>query len=237
MAGSGGRRFFVFLFSWRGFAIDAIISGAGRAKAVDAEFAGAMRIDQFGRADIGIADKIGKARDSELQFFRDRARLGTKRPPCAERGCAGSALMVTFSIGAARRIRLQVQAQQFQEHFGVAHGDRKAERFFVRLRRWLLVRGLARIVFQALNAIFEGRFELEAHANGLNGERAGIQARAELIEQTAEDERERLEFLNRIVKSHFLFESEAGLREHERAHVGAASEFVQANALLAEAFG
>ena len=60
-------------------------------------------------------------------IFPDPGQRGRNNPPRATRGRAGSAARTSFQDRSRRRIRLQLQTQQFQKHFGIPHGHGQAQ--------------------------------------------------------------------------------------------------------------
>src|SRR5579872_3472159 len=121
---------------------------ARRSEPVHAKFSRPVRVDQFGRADMGIANQIRKARDGQLQFFRI-GRTGKKQATLSDTLARWISREINFYNGCLRRIGLQLQAKQSQKHFGIAHGHRQVQNFFVNTER-RLTRGLAiqlRIIF------------------------------------------------------------------------------------------
>ena len=177
---------------------------------------------------------MGEAGHGKFQFFRVR-RQGLKES-CLRRtrarGVGGQRNLQDRGCG---RVRLQMQAKQLQEHFGIAHGHGQGHGFFIGLRSCLFIGRVACLFFQARGVIFEGGIEFKARMNGIGGKGACIQAGAELVEQAPQDERQRLQLLDGIFQLHFLFKTEARLSENQRTHARAAGEFVQANAILSQA--
>ena len=86
--------------SWQDFPVFLRCSecGAGRKEAAHAKFAGTMRVHQFGRADIGIADEIGEAGDGQLQLFRI-GRTGKKKSALRGAGTRGFGGQSNFQNG------------------------------------------------------------------------------------------------------------------------------------------
>ncbi len=69
------------------------------------------------------------------------------------------------------------------------------------------------------------------------GERSGLQAGAQLIEQASQQKRNGVEFFFRSIEIEFFFEMHAGFGKDEGTAGGPASELMQTNAFLSQTFG
>ena len=127
---------------------------------------------------------------------------------------------------------MQLQAKQFQKHFGIPHGHRQVSRLFRKRRaqaRQKIFR--SRIVNYFLESV-----QIESQANGAGGERTRRQPRAQLIEQAAKQESQRLEFRDGIFECHFFLETSRRFDEHERTLTRPARQFMQPNSFLPQTF-
>ena len=124
-----------------------------------AKFSRAACVHQSGRADIPFADHVRDARDGQLQFFRIR-KAGKKQAALRGARPGGFRRQHDFANRRSRRIRLQLQAQQFQKHFGIPHGHGKPQFPFVHAGRI----GAAKHFLANVQRIFESGLQLETHA-------------------------------------------------------------------------
>ncbi len=163
---------------------------------------------------------MGNAGDGQFQFFgigrrrEKKASLRDARPG----GIGGENNFENWRRG---RIGLQLQAQQAQQQFGIAHRHGQGQNFFVTMRSHLP----ARI------------FQVESQANGAGGEGTRHQARAQLVKQAAQQKRQRLEFRNGILERHRFFKRNAGFGQQQSSRTASARPCAQAHSLLPEAFG
>jgi len=136
-----------------------------RLETAHAKFIRAMRIDQFGGADIGAAYQLGQARHSQFQFFRVGV-AGHEQTTLCRTPARGLRYQSNFYDGSGGGIGLQMQTQQLQQHLGIAHSHRKSQNFAVNF-------GLAagwRICFNNFRVFFEEIAQIKPQMNRRGGQ-------------------------------------------------------------------
>jgi hypothetical protein len=169
---------------------------------------GAMGVEHLRRSDVVLADDRSDARESEFELLRIR-RSGNEQAGLRGAGAACFREHVDFLDGSPGRLRLQAEAEKFQQRRGILRRNRQVQGAGECSRQGLSIESFTR----GRNSAFKRGLQLERYVDRGNGQGSRGDAHAQLLKKPAQKKRERFQIVDGVIQFEPFLKANRTLRE------------------------